>query len=190
MENSQFRTPIILLFLLVIIGMRVLMPLSPDFKFIAGFSGVGAAALFGGSYFKNKLHAFLWPLVVLLLSDLGLILTMGVEYGIYDGMQYTYLAFFAMTAVGHFMIKKSSFSSVFLASLVAVFLHWIIADFGVWYGSKLFPQTWSGFMTCLVEAIPYEKNFLIGTLVYASLLFGAYELLAARFSFLSRESVA
>ncbi len=182
MENKfNYRTPVLLLFMLLIIGLRVIAPLSADFKFIAGFSGLGAAALFGGAYFKNKLNAFLLPVLVLFLSDLGLVLTMGVDYGFYDGMQYTYIAFILMVLVGHFMIKSVTASNVLIAGLVSVLIHWIVSDFGVWYGSTTFPQTVYGFWLCLVEAIPYEKNFLYGTLGYSALLFGIFESLKVKY---------
>lgn len=167
--------------MLLIIGLRVIAPLSADFKLIAGISGLGAAALFGGAYFKNKLNAFLLPVLVLFLSDLGLVLTMGVDYGFYDGMQYTYIAFILMVLVGHFMIKKVTASNVLIAGLVSVLIHWIVSDFGVWYGSTTFPQNLYGFWACLVEAIPYEKNFLYGTLGYSALLFGIFESLKVKY---------
>lgn len=186
MENKfNYRTPVLLLFMLLIVGLRVIAPLSADFKIIAGFSGIGAVALFGGAYFKNKVNAFLLPVLVLFISDLGLVLTMGADYGFYSGMQYTYIAFILMVVVGHFMIKRVTVSNVLVAALVAVLIHWIISDFGVWYGSTTFPQTLNGFWLCLVEAIPYEKNFLYGTLGYSALLFGVFEALKAKYPALS-----
>lgn len=181
MENKNYRTPVLLLFMLLIVGLRVIMPLSPDFKFIAGFSGIGAAALFGGAYFKNKVNAFLFPILVLFASDLGLVLTMGVDYGFYGGMQYTYIAFILMILVGHLMIKKVTIQNVFIATLVGVLIHWVVSDIGVWYGSTIYPQTAIGFWECLVAAIPYEKNFLYGTLGYSILLFGIFETLKAKY---------
>ncbi|WP_379091679.1 DUF6580 family putative transport protein [Pedobacter sp. UC225_65] len=66
--KSNYRTPVLLLFMLLIVGLRVIAPLSPDFKSIANFSGIGAVALFGGAYFKNTISAFLLPVLVLLIS--------------------------------------------------------------------------------------------------------------------------
>lgn len=177
----NYRTPILLLFMLLIIGLRVLAPLSADFKYLAGFSGVGAVAIFGGSYFKNKVNAFLVPILVMFLSDLGLALTMGVDYGFYKGQYLTYIAFVLMILVGHLMIKKVNFVNVALAGFAAVFVHWIVSDLGVWYGSTRFPQTLMGFWQCLYEAIPYEKNFLYATWGYSALMFGIFEALKAKY---------
>ncbi len=186
MENkSNYITAILLLFMLLIIGLRVIAPLSPDFKILANFSAIGAVALFGGAYFKNKIYAFILPVLVLLLSDLGLALTMGVDYGFYQGWYYTYIAFILMVLVGRLMISKVNYTSVLGASLVGVFIHWIVSDFGVWIGSAFYPQTLAGFWACLVAAIPFEKNFLYGTLGYSALMFGAYEALKVKFPVLS-----
>jgi hypothetical protein len=182
MENKpKYRTPILLLFMLLIVGLRIIAPLSPDFKFFAGFSGVGAVALFGGSYFKNKVNAFLFPVAVLFLSDLGLYFTMGEGYGFYSGWYYTYAAFILMVLVGHLLIKKVNVQNVVIASVVGVLIHWIVSDFGVWYGSTFYPQTLLGFWECLVLAIPFEMNFLYATIGYAALMFGIFETLKSKY---------
>jgi len=185
----NYRTPVLLLFMLLIVGLRVIAPLSPDFKLIANFSGIGAVALFGGAYFKHKVNAFLLPVLVLFVSDLGLALTMGTDYGFYSGWYYTYIAFILMVWVGHFMIKKVNAQSVLIASVVGVLIHWIVSDIGVWYGSKVYPQTVAGFWSCLVAAIPYEKNFLYGTLGYSLLTFGVFEGLKAKYPVLKAKNV-
>ena len=190
MDNKfNYRTPVLLLFMLLIVGLRVIAPLSPDFKGIANFSGIGAVALFGGAYFKNKINAFLMPVLVLFVSDLGLVLTMGIDYGFYSGWYYTYIAFILMVLVGHLIIKKVNVQSVFIAGVVGVFIHWIVSDIGVWYGSTIYAQTLQGFWECLVIAIPYEKNFLYGTLGYSALLFGVFETLKAKYPALRMEKV-
>jgi hypothetical protein len=186
MENKfNYRTPVLLLFMLVIVGLRVIAPLSPAFSDIANFSGIGAVALFGGAYFKNKVNAFLLPVLVLFVSDLGLALTMGIDYGFYNGMQYTYIAFILMVVVGHLLIKSVTVSNVLIAGIVGVLIHWVVSDLGVWYGSTKFPQTLYGFWLCLVQAIPFEKNFLYGTLGYSALLFSVFESLKAKYPVLS-----
>lgn len=186
MENtSRYRTAILLLFMLTIISLRVIAPLSPDFKMLANFSGIGAIALFGGAYFKNKINAFLLPVLVLFISDLGLSLTMGMDYGFYQGWYYTYIAFILMVAVGKLMIGKVNLTNVVGASIVGVFIHWIVSDFGVWIGSGFYPQTLAGFWACLVAAIPFELRFLSITLGYSALMFGIFEALKIKYPALS-----
>ncbi|KQC00991.1 DUF6580 family putative transport protein [Pedobacter sp. Hv1] len=186
MENkSNYRTPVLLLFMLLIVGLRVIAPLSPDFKLIANFSGIGAVALFGGAYFKNNISAFLLPVLVLLISDLGLAATMGIDYGFYQGWYYTYIAFILMVLVGKLIVNKVNVPNVLGAGLAAVLIHWIVSDFGVWFGSTFYPQTIAGFWACLVAAIPFELKFLYGTLGYSALMFGIFEGLKAKYPALS-----
>ncbi len=180
-QKTNYRTPVLLLFMLLIIGLRVVAPLAPDFKLIANFSGMGAVALFGGAYFKNNLNAFLLPVLMLFISDLGLVLTMGADYGFYSGWYYTYISFVLMVLVGHLIIKKVNGKNILIAGIVGVLIHWIVSDFGVWYGSTSFPQTISGFWMCLDLAIPYELKFLYGTLGYSALLFGVFESLKMKY---------
>jgi hypothetical protein len=179
------RTLVLLLFMLVIIGIRVIAPLSPDFKIFANLSAIGAVAIFGGAYFKNNLNSFLLPVSVLLLSDVGLFLIMGKDYGFYDGWYYTYIAFILMVMVGKLMIKKVNVQNLLGASIAAVFIHWIVSDFGYWLAQTVHPQTLAGFWACLVDAIPFELNFLYGTLVYSAIMFGAFEMLKAKYPALS-----
>jgi hypothetical protein len=182
MENKfKYRTAILLLFMLVIIGLRVIAPLSPDFKLIANFSGMGAVALFGGAYFKNKINAFLLPIFILFLSDLALILTMGKEYSFYTGWYYTYIAFVLIVLIGHLIIKKVNVQRVLIAGFAAVLIHWIVSDIGAWLGYTTYAHTPAGFWACLVAAIPYELNFLYGTMGYAALMFGVFESLKIKY---------
>jgi hypothetical protein len=185
MEKLNKRTLVLILFavlfMFVIIALRVIAPLSPNFEFIANFSGVGAVAIFSAAYLKNKFSVLLMPALILFLSDLGLVFTMGKSYGFYEGWYYTYIALMLMVLIGRLIINKISVQRVLLASVAGVFAHWIISDYGVWLGSTVYPQNLTGFWACLVAAIPYELNFLVGTLVYAALMFSAFEVLTAKY---------
>ena len=187
-KTSQTRLVILLLFITVIVGLRVIAPLSPDFKVIANFSGLGAVAIFSGSYFRYKFSGFVFPMLVLLLSDLALGLTMGTGYAFYSGWYYTYIAFAAMILVGQVFVKNVNVQNVAIASVVGVFIHWIVSDFGVWLGSGFYPQTLAGFGACLIAAIPFELRFLSGTVVYAALMFTTFEMLKSRYPSLSNHS--
>jgi len=186
--QTNYRTPVLLLFMLLIIGLRIIAPLSPDFKVIANFSGIGAVALFGGTYFRNSISAFLLPVLVLFISDLGLVVTMGKDYGFYQGWYYTYIAFILMVLVGKLIINKVNVQNILGAGLAAVLIHWIVADFGVWLGSTFYPQTLAGFWACLVAAIPFELKFLYGTLGYSALMFGIFEALKMKYPALNLKS--
>lgn len=185
--SSKFNphTLVIFLFILAIGLVRIVMNTSTELSAIANFSPVGALALFGGAYFNKSWKAFSFPLLTLLISDLFLSYTLFNQYRtglLYGGWYWTYGAFALMVLAGRVMLNKITVNKVFLSSLTCVFIHWIVTDFGVWLGSTFYPQTFSGYMACLIAAIPFELNFLAGTLVYSAILFGAFEWMKKRYS--------
>ena len=190
MSNIKFnpRTLILLLFILIVGMMRVLVPVIGDIKVLANYSAIGAIALFGGAYFNNNAKAFAFPLLTLLVSDVILSLTVYKAYSsgfLYEGWYWVYGAFALMTLVGKLVIKKPGVLSFVAATLIVVLIHWIVTDFGMWYGSPSFPQTLAGFWTVLEMAIPFEFRFLYGTLGYGAIMFGLFEFLRYKYPVLS-----
>ncbi|QNL48587.1 hypothetical protein H8S90_17595 [Olivibacter sp. SDN3] len=141
----------------------------------ANFTPVGAIALFAGTYFKDRWAAYSTPLLVLFLSDII------VNYGyfgkvilFYDGIFWVYFAFALMVLIGSF-IKRVSVLSVIAAALSSVIIHWLLTNFGVWLGGKLYPRNLQGLIDCYILAIPFEKNLLLGSLAYGGILYGGFE---------------
>lgn len=141
----------------------------------ANFTPVGAIALFGGTYFRNRWTAYITPLITLFVSD------MVVNYGyygkitlFYDGIAWVYLAFALMVFVGS-LIKKVSTVNVFLAAIASVIIHWVVTNFGVWISGTYYPVNVAGLVDCYVKAIPFEKNLLLGNLAYGAILYGGFE---------------
>lgn len=186
MSESKFnpRTIILLLIIIFVSIIRVAAPFSGDFKVIANFSAVGAIALFGGAYFNNNVKAFAFPLLVLLLSDLFIAKTSGFGF-FYGGWYWTYIAFILMVVVGKVMLNKVTALTFLTSSVAAVLVHWIVSDISAMYIPNLYPPTVAGYISCLVAAIPFELKFLYGTLAYGAIMFGAFEMLKAKYPYLS-----
>ena len=55
-----------------------------------------------------------------------------------------------------------------------VLLFFLTTNFGVFYGSKMYPQNLTGLIACYTVAIPYFQNSIIGDLFFNGLLFGSY----------------
>jgi hypothetical protein len=180
-QPNQIRLIVLVLFILVIATSRVLLAAN-EVTPLSNFSAIGAMALFGGAYF-GRIRAFAFPILALWIGDIFLNkLYMGEWALFYEGFGWTYGAFALMVLVGYLFLKEKRTVTNFLgASLVVVLLHWIITDFGVWVGGTMYPKTLSGFWACLVAAIPFERNLLLGTLVYGTLMFGAFEWFKVRF---------
>jgi len=141
----------------------------------ANFTPVGAIALFAGTYFRNRWAAYATPLLTLFVSDI--IVNYG-YYGkitfFYDGIAYVYAAFALMVFAGSLM-KRVSIPNVFLAAITSVLIHWIVTNFGVWIGGQIYPTNLRGFINCYIQAIPFEKNLLLGNLAYGTILYGGFE---------------
>ena len=94
--------------------------------------------------------------------------------------------FALMTIASTWLVKKVNVLSLFNAAIATVFIHWIVTDFGVWLGSSMYAQTLSGYMLCLVAAIPFEYNLFAGTVVYSAILFGCFEWMQKKYAVLAR----
>ncbi|TCD04213.1 hypothetical protein EZ449_18060 [Pedobacter frigidisoli] len=186
MSDLKFnpRTLILLLMILIITGFRLLVTFNSDALKFANFSSIGAVALFGGAYFKDNIKAFAFPLLSLFLSDFILATTIFKEYSngfLYEGWYWTYLAFALMVLVGRLLLNKINAVSLLSSTLSIVFIHWVVTDFGVWFKNPSYTQDFAGFWLCLERAIPFEIRFLEGTIIYGAILFGAFEILKAKF---------
>ena len=181
------RTTILIAFILVIGALRTYLSMDENMFGLSNFSPVGAMALFGGIYFKKHWKAFLFPIFSLLVSDLILqSFVFDDKTGfLYGGWYYVYGAFVLMVAIGRF-VKKVSVKNILLASMATVLIHWLLTDFSVWYGSKVYSQDLAGYWQCLIMAIPFEGRFLAGTIIYSAILFSAFEWLQYKYPVLAR----
>lgn len=170
------RTSVLLLFMMAVAFLRVVINPEWGFSFLSNFTPVGAMALFGGAYFSSK-KAFLFPLLTLWISDLLLTrFVYGYEWKLfYGGFYWVYAAFILMVIIGKLLLKDVSVKRIFITALVITIIHWIVTDIGVWLASIQYPKTPAGFWACLTAAIPYERNFLSGTLLYSAMMFGSFE---------------
>lgn len=187
MSDIKFnpRTLTLILFIVVIGLLRFLIPMIGDLEGLANYSAVGAMTIFGGAYFNNNTtKALSFPLLTLLLSDVVLSLTVYKAYSsgfLYEGWYWVYAAFALMVIVSKLIMKKVNAAGFLLSTLAVVMIHWIVTDFGIWYGSASYPQTLAGFWMVLAKAIPFEFRFLYGTLGYGILMFGLFEALTLKF---------
>jgi hypothetical protein len=174
---------IVLLGFIVLAGcMRLLNSFSPNP--VQNFTPLGAMALFGGCYLKESWKAYLMPLMTLWLTDI--IINRFLIYGnwvfFYDGFLWVYGVFALIVLLGTLMLKKVNLLTVIGTGITASLAHWLITDFGVWLGGGTNPFTGlpytkdlQGYWDCLVAALPFLKNFLLGTLGYSLVLFGGFE---------------
>jgi hypothetical protein len=147
-----------------------------------------AMALFAGAVIKDKVWAFALPIISMILSDLlyQVLYVNGLTSipGFYEGQWQNYILFGVMTCVG-FFIKKIKVLNVFIASLVAPTIFFILSNFVVWsgwQGSRGLgrPKTFEGLLMCYGDAIPFYGNSVMACVFFSAILFGTYVLLRSK----------
>jgi len=196
LEKINPRFAVILLLMIIVAAMRI--PNAVAITSWSNFTPIGAMGLFGGAYFTNKWKAFAFPLLTLFASDLVInLVVFGGKYGVmYNGWYVIYGIFALIVFLGNWLIKKVSVKNILIASIVAAFSHWLLADFSVWLsgGTDLRTMTpltknWAGLIQCYAQGFPFMKNFLMGNLIYSAVLFGGFELAQLRFPVLKLQSL-
>ncbi len=181
LQKINTRTIVLILMILAAAAMRLV-----TYKFpyiLSNFTPVGAIALFGGAYFTDKWKAYAVVLLTLFTSDILINYLYTSKWVMwYDGSFWVYLTFAIMVLVGTF-IKNVTVGSVGIASLISVLIHWLIIDMPWLYGT-LYPHNLSGYMQSLTAAIPFERNMVLGDIVFCSMLFGGFELAKSKYVFL------
>lgn len=157
--------------------------------FLSNFTPIGAIALFGGTYFTDKYKAYLVPLLTLFVSDILVTHAYTGQWTLfYDGFLWVYASFAIMVFIGS-RIKKVNAGTVLLGALAAVLVHWLLTDIQPWLAGTLYNKDITGYYQSLIAAIPFERNLLLGNLVYGAILFGGFELAQTRFTVLKRQEV-
>ena len=169
------------LIIVAAVGLR-LVPHMPN------FAPIGAMAIFGGAYIKNK-YALLIMLGILLVSDYLLLyinpfssdlVNFSRFYApwelIHATIFFVYLSFFINFLIGRWIAVNKSLNRVISGALLSAVLFFVITNFGVWltgmYGNGI-----SGLINTYIMAIPFFRGTLFGDIFYVGLFFGSYELL-------------
>jgi hypothetical protein len=179
-ENVQLSSLIPLLLIVAVALLRVLFNTRPQLQLMANFSSIGAMAIFGGSRIKQPLVAILFPLITLLMSDSILSITVYKQFHqgfLYSGWYWVYGAFALMVFAGSKLLKTVTAMNILIACICITLIHWVVADLGVWLQGSLYPKNLAGWGACLVAAIPFERNFFAGSLLYSFVLFGGYAII-------------
>ena len=135
------------------------------------FTPVGAIALFSGAMLRDRRLAFLFPLLVMFVTD-ALI-------GFNKLTPLVYASFLLSVGIGRFLSQKRNVIRIGLATFLGALQFFLITNFGVWAFLNSYPHTRAGLVTCYLAGIPFFWNTLAGDAVYTTLLFGGI-LLAAR----------
>ncbi len=176
MSTNKIKPGFLILTGMIFIAAFVrLIPHPPNFVPIA------AIALFGGAYFTKRWVAFLIPLAAMLITDLIL--------GFHSTMWAVYLSFVIIVGIGMLMIKQKKISNIFLASVSASVLFFVITNFAVWAFGIYYPKGLSGLAASYTAAIPFFHYTLLGDLFFVTLMFGSFELVKMKYPQLAEVKV-
>ncbi|MCH8821442.1 hypothetical protein IID23_02845 [Patescibacteria group bacterium] len=169
------------LIIVAAVGLR-LVPHLPN------FAPIGALALFGGAYIKNK-YALLIIFGTLLVSDYLLLYinpfsSNPINFSqfhapwelVHSTIFFVYLSFLINFLIGRWIATNKSLNRIVSGALLSSVQFFVITNFGVWltgmYGIGL-----SGLIQTYIMAIPFFRGTLFGDFFYIGLFFGGYELL-------------
>ena len=173
---------------LAIISLILFASFSRIIPHMPNFTPIGAIALFGGAYLKNRYHAFLIPMISLWLSDLILnnfIFSFYSEFTwFYPGFLWQYISFILIIVIGHLFLKKLNFKNIFITTIFSSLLFFIITNFGVWISGSMYTLDFQGLISCYIMALPFFKGTLLGFMCYSTLLFGVLEFSKYKFEIL------
>ncbi|QIL21330.1 DUF6580 family putative transport protein [Thermomonas sp. HDW16] len=178
--------PITLALLIFVAALTRVIPHPPN------FSPIEAVALFGGAYFAKRHWALIVPLVAMFASDLVLgLLNGGIywEYFTSAGYLLIYACIALSTVLGFGLRGKVTGRRVLGYSLAGSLLFFVVTNFTSWLGNPVYPQNAAGLVASYVAGIPFFQWTVLGTLFYAALLFGGFELLRKRAPALRAQTV-
>jgi len=145
---------------------------------VPNVSPVFAALLFGGAHLRRR-DAIWYPVALVAASDFVLT-TVVYRMRVGWGQSVVWLGFAVVALIGYWLRERESVGRVGLAALAGPTAFFLISNFGVWLGGRLYPPTWVGLITCYAAALPFYRNSLLSSVVYTAVLFGAHEIYQRR----------
>ncbi|WP_214070633.1 DUF6580 family putative transport protein [Mucilaginibacter sp. dw_454] len=183
LQKTNTRNAVLILMIIAATAMRLV-----TYKFpgvLSNFTPVGAIAIFGGVYFTDKWKAYAVVLLSLFCSDVIINYFYTSKLTFLSGDTFWNCVCFAIVISIGTLIKKINLGTGIVVLFAPVLIHWLIMDMP-WINDAggLFPKTIGGYMAALVAAIPFEKNMLLGDLLFGAILFGGFELAKRKYTVL------
>lgn len=159
-KNLIFLTAVFFIFLGIVFR---IVPHAPN------FTPIGAIALFGAVYLPKRI-AFILPIAAMLVSDFFI--------GFYElpVILSVYGSFVVAVVLGFWLKKHKKWHTIAETAIFSSVLFFLITNFAVWAFTPLYAKTFFGLMQSYYMAMPFFKNTLLADLFYASVFFGAYEM--------------
>ena len=172
--NRQKSTLIIISVLLIVAAAFSRLALYPH-----NFSPIIAMAIFSGAVIKDRKWAFALPLVAMFLSDLAFEVS-GLAPGFWGWGQVAHYCIYALITLFAFNFKKLNVQNVVLFTLAGSLLFFLLSNTAFFLIDNrvyhLYPQNGTGYINCLVAALPFFRTAVIADITFSIILFGSFYL--------------
>src|ERR1700738_1203694 len=138
-EETIFRT-------MLIVGMILFAAIIRIVPHPWNLAPVGAMALFSGAVIRNRVMAFVFPLLAMLAGDFFV--------GFHILMPVVYVSFVISTTIGFWLGERRGVGRLGGAVLLGAIQFFLITNFGVWAFSNFYPKTFAGLMVCYAAGVP------------------------------------
>jgi hypothetical protein len=143
-----------------------------DVAYPWNFSPMWAICIFGAAVFAEIRVAFLVPLVIWLIGDLGIwAITGKLDWAFHPNSLTVYGCYLLTAAIGLLLRRRRSLPAVFASGFVASVLFYLITNFGSWIALDTYPKTFAGLMACYEAGLPFFRNAIISTTFFLAILF-------------------
>ena len=86
-----------------------------------------------------------------------------------------FVSFALVVAIGIVLLKKVNVVNLLTANVLGTLGFFLISNFFVWVGGKMYPQTIEGLGMCFTMGLPFLKNTLLSNLLFSAVMFGTFE---------------
>ncbi|WP_461452239.1 DUF6580 family putative transport protein [Mucilaginibacter sp.] len=180
MSKQKINTRNIIL-LIIIVFITIMRLLTFKYQSWSNFTPVGAIAIFSGVYFNEKWKAYIIILGTFFLSDIIINHYYTGHWSLWSSYTFWNCLCFAIVVLVGSLIKKINVATGLIIALAPVVIHWLVMDLP-WV--TFYPNTIAGYGQSLIAAIPFEKNMLLGDVVFGIILVGGFELAKSKFAVL------
>lgn len=177
-QKIYSRNAVLMLMIILSIAMRIV---TAKYQWLSNFTPIGAVAIFGGAYFTEKWKAYAVVLASIFLSNIPVNYIYFGKLMLFSVNDLWMYGCFALIILAGTLIKKLTIYNAFLVALAPVLIHWLVMDLPWIVG---YPNTLAGYGASLTAAIPFEKNMLLGDLLFGLILFGGFELAKSKYTIL------
>jgi len=151
--------------ILILVALGLVAVIFRMYSSIPNVSPIGALAIFSGLLIGRKPLAYIFPISIMLLSDL-LLGILDSSY-IHPLIPVVYLSYFLMVYLGSRINNSKKITQTLSYTLLSSISFFILTNLGVWLQGDLYPKNLAGLSACYINAIPFFRNTLIGDIAFS-----------------------